>query len=89
MSEPTDPDCLTAFLVVQAHDGAWYATPTIHPVSPLRRATVRDLTAGCNDVLDDIHASKTAQAVINRLTELAVETNAFTEPEKLAETLRK
>lgn len=65
--ELPQPDCITAFMVVQGTDGGWYATPQLTPLTPARNATVQDMKAGCGDVVEDIYAAKVAHVVLERM----------------------
>jgi hypothetical protein len=67
MPEAAQPDCLTAFLVIQASDGAWYATPHLQDATPMHKATVDDMKAGCTEVAEDMYASKVASVVVGQM----------------------
>lgn len=86
---PEEPDCLTAFLVVQASDGNWYATPHLTPTPiPMRPPEVHEMKSGCTDVVSDIEASKVAQIVISQMLSVTAKMREEAHAADLAARLR-
>lgn len=87
--EPQEPDCITAFLVVQAADGNWYATPHLTPApTPMRPPEVHEMKSGCSDVVSDIEASKVAQIVISQMLSVTTKMREQAQAEDLTARLR-
>jgi hypothetical protein len=56
----------TAFLVVLTENG-WEATPDLDfPIRPERSATVPEMKFACQEVVEDIIASKTAAMILQQ-----------------------
>jgi hypothetical protein len=68
MSDNTNTEALTAFLVVMPVDGVAYAVDTIPGDVPiLRKATQADMRRACQDVVHDLNAQAASQYVVAAL----------------------
>ena len=81
-----------AFVVFQAPDGGWFASPDltmVGAIEPARLAGNYDLTAGCSCVLRDVMAGTTAGEFVKLQAMMAERARANEENQRIVEMMNR